>query len=61
MNHENKEAENDRLMPDGAAPEPPGRAQIEQRLQHVFHLAGDGEAVRQLMQMVVEYRLRQGQ
>lgn len=61
MNPDSNEPENDCPMPDGAAPEPPGRAQIEQRLQRVFHLAGDGEAVRQLMQMVVEYRWRQAQ
>lgn len=35
------------------------RAQIEQRLQHLFRLAGDNEPAQALMRLVVEYRLRQ--
>lgn len=38
---------------------PTRRAQIEQRVQPLFRLAGDNEPARELMRMVVEYRLRQ--
>jgi len=35
------------------------RAQIEQRLQDLFRLAGDSDSTRQLMRMVIEYRQSQ--
>ncbi|HSG22068.1 MAG TPA: hypothetical protein VLA64_03830 [Azonexus sp.] len=45
--------------PEEAAQENLRRAQIEQRLQELFRLAGDSESARQLMRMVIEYRLKQ--
>lgn len=35
------------------------RAKIEQRLQGLFHLAGDSHSARQLMRLVMAYRLGQ--
>ncbi|MFZ2852754.1 MAG: hypothetical protein WAZ34_01420 [Rhodocyclaceae bacterium] len=48
----------DGATPDDAADEAARRAKIEQRLRDIFRLAGDGEPVRQLMHMVIEYRWR---
>ena len=61
MSGEPDQQEIDASASGDAVDEACARAQIEQRLQHVFRLAGDSEAVRQLMRMVGEYRLGQRQ
>jgi len=60
MNSANGERKIDGAAPDDAAQAVAARAQVEQRLQDLFRFAGDGEAARQLLRMVVEYRWRQG-
>lgn len=59
MNRECEELAVDGTAADDAAREASLRAQIEQRLQHVFRLAGDGAPAQQLLRMVLEYRSRQ--
>lgn len=61
MNDEPDEQAVDSPGPDDPADEAGRREQIEQRLRRAFRLAGDGEAVRQLMRMVSEYRWGQKQ
>lgn len=56
MSNGQEELPVDGATPDDAADEAARRAKIEQCLRDVFRLAGDGEPVRQLMQMVIEYR-----
>lgn len=59
MNSASEEREVDGVMPDDAAHAVAARAQVEQRLQDLFRFAGDCEAARQLLRMVIEYRWRQ--
>jgi uncharacterized membrane protein len=59
MNSQTVEPQGDGVRPADAAHQAALRAQIEQRLQAIFHSAGDGEAARQLLRMVIDYRLRQ--
>lgn len=60
MSDERGEREVGDLMPDDAThAAAAARAQIEQRLQDLFRFAGHGEADRQLLRMVIEYRWRQ--
>lgn len=61
MNNGHAEPQADGAAPDDAAEEAARRAKIEQRLRVLFRLAGDGEPVRQLMHMVIEYRWRSAQ
>lgn len=61
MNHEADGQEIDGAQPEDVVDEATSPAQIEQRLSHVFHLAGDGEAAMRLMRMVIAYRRRQPQ
>jgi hypothetical protein len=61
MNHEAEGPEVDGVQPEEVVDEAASHAQIEKRLSHVFHLAGDGEAAMQLMRMAIAYRWRQRQ
>lgn len=61
MSGEPDQQEIDASAAGDAADEACDKAQIEHRLQHVFRLAGDSEAVQQLMRMVCTYRLGQRQ
>ena len=61
MNHESPVTDAGDPAPDDPVHPSFRRAQIEQRLQHAFRLAGDGEAAQQLMQMVIAYRSGQSQ
>lgn len=59
MNSQTVEQPGDGATPADAAHQDALRVQIEQRLEALFHSAGDGEAARQLLRMVIDYRLRQ--
>lgn len=59
MNGASGEREIDGVVPDDAAHAAAARAQIEQRLQDLFRLAGDREPTRQLLRILIEYRWRQ--
>lgn len=59
MNNDSGQQKVDSSEPPEAASENLRRAQIEQRLQKLFRLAGESNSTRQLLRMVIEYR--QGQ
>ena len=59
MNGASDNRKSDGVMPGDTAHAAAARAQIEQRLQHLFRFAGDGEAARQLRRMLIQYRWRQ--
>jgi len=56
MNDAGDEKEIDGIMPDDTANESAAREQLEQQLKELFRLAGDSAQIRQLMQMVFNYR-----
>lgn len=59
MGNETEKPEFDAAESADPLPAAARRAQIEQRLQPLFRLAGDNEPAQTLRRMIVEYRLRQ--